>query len=433
MHQAKYRFLLTCLTTTTLGSLCGGTVVGEEAWARFRGPNGTGSGVSAVFPVKWTDDDLNWRVELPGKGHSSPIIWGDYVILQSADEENTEHHVLCFNGSNGRLVWKRSFPADKYQIHNKNSFASASPTVDDERAYVAWSTSEVATLAALNKRGDTVWEKDLGHFVARHGFGSSPIIYEDMVVLPCLQHNGVPQGQPGDDSRPETSFVIALDRKTGTEIWRTTRLSSDSASYSAPCMFNQRGRWEIICCSTANGMFSLDPTSGEQNWSIDVFEMRTVSSPVVADGLLIGSTGSGAGGNYVVAVAAPTDESSTPREVYRVSTQAPYVPTPVPDGELMYLWSDKGIVTCVEAKTGEVVWRERVGGNYSGSPILVNDRLIGTSEDGEVVVLAAGREYKLLGRSELGGPSNSTPAVGHGRIYFRTYSHLISLGGKAST
>lgn len=414
------------LLLTTLVTCFAAPIRAEESWNRFRGPNGTGTGVAAEFPNRWTASDFNWRVELPGLGHSSPVIWDDRIVLQSADEDNTNQYVLCLSAHDGSTVWKRSFPTHSYRIHKKNSFASSSPAVDENHLYAAWSTPENMTLAAFDKHGEIVWQKDLGPYVSRHGYGSSPMLYQDMVIIASLQHNGIDQDAPNAGARPETSFVAAFSKDTGAEIWRTTRRSSGSVSYSVPCIYHANGKTEIICCSTADGMFSLNPADGKVNWEIEVFEMRTVSSPIVAAGLLFGTTGSGAGGNYVVAVKPQTN----PTEAYRVTTQAPYVPTLVSDGELMFLWSDRGIVTCIEAANGKVIWRERIGGNYSSSPILVGDRLIGVSEDGEAVVLSASRRYKLLGRNSLGGPTNSTPAVGHGRIYFRTYSHLISIGGK---
>ena len=430
MHHSSHKTanqLCFVITLTSLFACFTFPLGAEESWNRFRGPNGTGAGVAAEFPNNWTTSEFNWRVELPGKGHSSPVIWDDRVVLQSADDEHTNQHVLCLNAKDGSTLWKRSFPAHAYQIHQKNSFASSSPAVDENHLYAAWSTPENMTLAAFDKNGEIVWKKDLGPYVSRHGYGSSPMLYQDMVVIASLQHNGIDESAPNADARPETSFVAAFNKDTGEEIWRTTRRSSGSVSYSVPCIYEANGKTELICCSTADGMFSLDPADGKLNWEIEVFEMRTVSSPVAVAGLLFGTTGSGKGGNYVVAV----KPQKNPIEVYRVTTSAPYVPTPVSDGELMFLWSDNGIVSCIEAANGEVIWRERIGGNYSSSPILVGDRLLGVSEDGEVIILSASRHYKLLGRNSIGGPTHSTPAVGHGRVYFRTYSHLISIGGKS--
>jgi outer membrane protein assembly factor BamB len=222
--------------------------------------------------------------------------------------------------------------------------------------------------------------------------------------------------------------VVAVDRESGEIVWRTPR-TIDTASYSVPCIYQAPGgEPQLICCSTAEGIFSLDPKTGKQNWSIDVFTMRTVSSPVIAGGLIFGTTGAGAGGNYVVAVR----PGAGPKVAYEIRTQAPYVPTPVACGELLFLWSDKGIVTCLDAASGNAYWQKRVGGNFSGSPVCVNDAIYCIDEEGVVVVLAAGKEYQELGRNALGEPSRSTPAVAGGRMYLRTYSHLISIGGRSS-
>ena len=167
-------FLVVLLTT--LFACCAAPIGAEESWNRFRGPNGTGMGVAAEFPNNWTASDFNWRVELPGQGHSSPVIWGDRVVLQSADKENTNQHVLCLSTKDGSTLWKRSFPAHSYQIHKKNSFASSSPAVDQNHLYAAWSTPENMTLAAFDKNSEIVWQKDLGPYVSRHGYGSSPML-----------------------------------------------------------------------------------------------------------------------------------------------------------------------------------------------------------------------------------------------------------------
>jgi outer membrane protein assembly factor BamB len=271
---------------------------------------------------------------------------------------------------------------------------------------------------ALNHDGQTVWSQDnLGPCVSMHGFGGSPMLCQDLVIL-CNE-------QDKEQENPtQTSSVMAFDRLTGQPRWTTPRMST-SVSYSVPCLRRTGDQTELICCSTAHGIFSLDPDTGTENWSIDVFTMRTVSSPVLVGDLIFGSTGSGQGGNYVVAVR-PGDK---PQVAYKVEQPAPYVPTPVARGDLIFLWADAGIVTCLNATDGRLHWRQRVGGNYSGSPVRVADRLYCVSERGEVVVLAAEKEYRLISRNPLGEESRSTPAVADGRMYLRTDSHLFSLGG----
>jgi hypothetical protein len=166
--------------------------------------------------------------------------------------------------------------------------------------------------------------------------------------------------------------------------------------------------------------------TGQMTWNLDVFEQRTVSSPIAAGGMLFGSTGSGGGGNYLVAV----KPGASPEEAYRVKGLVPYVPTSVADDELMYLFNDKGIASAMELATGEIVWQERIGGEFSGSPILIGDRILMVNDAGEALVLKAGREFELLGTTSLGQPTRATPAVANGRIYFRTDSKLLCLPGE---
>jgi outer membrane protein assembly factor BamB len=177
---------------------------------------------------------------------------------------------------------------------------------------------------------------------------------------------------------------------------------------------------------------SLDPKTGKINWELNgIFQQRTISTPVLIGDLVFGTAGDGGGRRQAIAVRAGSrTEKREPQIAFQITRFAPYVPTPIVYNGLMFLWADNGIVTCVKADTGEQIWNERVGGNYFSSPVCVNGKLYGVSASGELVVLEAGKEFKLLGRSNLEGPSHATPAVSGGVMYIRTESHLISFGGK---
>jgi len=227
--------------------------------------------------------------------------------------------------------------------------------------------------------------------------------------------------------KPGRSSIVALDRQTGEIRWQTRRKST-VATYSAPCILRRKdGPDELILLSRSHGIDSLDPRTGLENWEMPVIDKRTVGSPLVAAGLVFGTTGSGGGGNYVVAVR--PGKGKTPQVAYTIKQHAPYATTLVANGELVFLWYDKGIVTCIHGPSGKVIWKQRVGGNYFGSPVRVQDRLYCISEAGDVVVLAAGREFKLLARNPLGQSSRATPAIAGGRMYLRTLSRLICVGG----
>lgn len=294
--------------------------------------------------------------------------------------------------------------------------------MDEDRVYVAWSDPHATTLKAFSHQGDEIWTVDLGTWISQHGFGTSPIIYGELVILQSSQETSKLEGVP----EPDHSFVVAVDRSSGSIRWKTPR-KIDTASYSVPCIYQpENGPPEIVCCNTGEGIFSLDPETGAENWSSRVFTMCTVSSPILSSGLIFGTTGSGGGGSYVVALR----PGKKPEVKYEFKQQAPYVPTPVCRDSMMYMISDKGIATCMETETGKLIWQERVGGNFSGSLVRVADKIYCMDDEGVVVVLAAEPKYRLIGKFPLGEGSRSTPAVADGRIYLRTYSHLVSLGGK---
>ncbi len=418
------RKLLLALAVTAL-AFGGATASLAQEWTRFRGPNGNGESEATTIPAKWTEQEQNWKVELPGVGHSSPVLWGEKIFLLSADPKTAARYVLCLDTKDGHEIWRREYPGVSHHLHVRSSFASCTPACDDERVFVAWSDPEHTRLLAFDHAGNEQWNIDLGPWVSQHGFGTSPMLYDDLVIVSCSQE---PAKQPGVPD-PKESFIIAVEQSTGKIRWRTER-KIDTTSYSVPSLRkNEAGEDELVCLTTAEGMFGLDPKTGKENWSIPVFSMRTVSSPQLVSGLIFGTTGSGGGGNYVVAV----KPGPNPEEAYRIKEQAPYVPTPIAHGDLLFLWSDKsGVVTCVSAATGKQVWQKRVGGAYSGSPVRAGDKMFCVDEAGLVVCLEAGPEFKELGRTPLGEECRSTPAIAGGRLYIRTISHLISVGGKSA-
>jgi outer membrane protein assembly factor BamB len=410
---------LLMLTTATL--LATASVEAQE-WTRFRGPNGQGQSEAATIPITWTDADYNWKVELPGIGHSSPVVWGDKVFVTSADPDSATLHILCFSTADGKKLWQRDFPSAVYHVHTQNNFASSTPALDADRIYFAWANPEHYNLAALTHDGHDVWQIDLGPFKSEHGFGTSPIVVDDMVVIT-------------NDQEGDNRFLIAVDSATGQQRWRIPRKYADNrqnASYATPCVLEtSRGR-ELIVCSWAHGISSHDLKTGQANWEAPVFKLRPVASPVLADGLILASCGEGGGNNTVVAVRPGSKDERAPELAYAPidRSSAPYIPTICTAGDLAFLWGEKGIVACMDIPSGKMRWRERVGGNFFSSPIRVRDRIYNVSADGEVVVLAAEPEFKLLARNPLGEGTQATPAVAGGKMYLRTASHLISLGGK---
>ncbi|MCX6924567.1 MAG: PQQ-binding-like beta-propeller repeat protein [Verrucomicrobia bacterium] len=387
-----------------------------QEWTRFRGPNGTGISPAKTIPTTWTDKDFNWKLPLPAVGHSSPVVWGDKVFFTTGDDQTKQVSVYGVHAVDGQVLWQKSFPIAPHHKNSYNTFASGSPAVDQHRVYVCWSSPAHYTLMALTHDGRTVWERDLGPFASQHGGSASPIVYEDKVVL----------GKEQDGE----SFLIAVDAATGKTRWQTPRKSLET-TYVTPCVYQpQEGPPVFIFSSHAEGVTAIDPGDGKVLWELgDVFDKRVVSSPIMAAGLIIGTCGSGGGGNYLSAVR-PGSAAKKLEVVYTIKKSAPYVPTSVCVGERLFLWSDGGIVSCVQASSGEVKWQERVGGNYFSSPLWVDGRLFCVSTKGEVVVVEASDRFQLLARNPLGEVTHSTPAVAGGRMYIHTTKSLISVGGQ---
>ena len=252
------------------------------------------------------------------------------------------------------------------------------------------------------------------------------MLIDDLVVITGSQE---PSGKNADAPRPKESYVVAVDKEHGEVRWKTPR-KVDTASFSVPCIHKTAdSKTELLCCSTAEGIFSLDPKTGKENWSEQVFKRRTVSSPLLVAGLVIGTTGQGGGSGNTAYALRPGPK---PEVVYEITQNAPYVPTPVANGNLLFLWSDAGIVSCVKAASGESVWNSKraVSGKFYGSPVRVGDKLFCISDTGNVVCLSATDKFKVLGSYDLKEDCRTTPAIAGGRMYVRTFSHLYSVGGK---
>ncbi len=408
---------------------------GQE-WGRFRGADGAGIARTADLPATWTEKDYNWKVKLPGPGHSSPVVWGKRIFLTCGDPETARRTVLCIDAADGRTIWRSDRTSKPHRMHRDNGYATATPAADEHGVVVTWTTPDEVVLLALDPDGRQVWRRELGPFVSAHGGGTSPIIFGDLVVLANDQEDmqlmapylpkGTPIGPPGKSS------LVAVDRRTGRTRWQIPRRTA-LAAYSTPCVHRpEGGAPELIFSSTAHGITSVDPATGRVNWEVpDLFLDRCVGSPVSAGGLVMASYGQGARGTRLAAVRPGIPSKGIePRLAYDVTQSVPLVPTPLFKDGKAFLWCDDGVVTCLEVPTGVVVWRQRVGGKFYGSPVCAGDRIYCIERGGEAVVIAASESYELLGRVPLGEPGFATPAVSDGVMYIRTLTYLRSLGGK---
>ena len=409
MRHARAFAMIAAMSLSSAAAVVGG---GDD-WTRFRGPNGGGV-VEGRFAADLSEKDFAWTVDLPGKGHASPVVWKDRVYLTSSDADAGKRHVVCLSAKDGSVVWKTDYDFAKYRQHADNSYSSASPAVDDVGVYVAWSTPEKYTLFCLSHDGKELWTQDVGPFKSVQGQGTSPVVVGDVVVL-------------ANDQEGPKSSLLGFDRRTGAMQWKVERASTDKAAMSTPVVFRPRDGSppQVVFTTKEPGFTAVDPKSGQVVWEVPkALGARTVGSPVAADDLVLAACGEGAQHRLLVAVR-PGRPGDEPAVAYKVDRVAPYVPTPVVKGGRVYLWGDAGLVTCLELATGKQVWSEKVGGMYYGSPVCVGDTLWCMSRKGDLVGVRAADAFAQTAKIPLGEPSHATPAVAGGKMYLRTVTKLV--------
>jgi outer membrane protein assembly factor BamB len=343
------------------------------------------------------------------------VIWEDKLFLTSADTATGAQIVSAYDVQTGAPVWQKKFDVPLHHINDLNSYASSTPAVDAQHLYVMWLQDGEVALVALDHDGNEIWRREVGPFKEVHGFGKSPIVVGDLV---CVANDN-----------PAESAIVAFDCESGDVRWKLPRESGTTA-FATPCLLDPSADHKLLLAtSTASGLTAVDAATGEvvwQDFKVDL-DQRCVGSPIVAGGMVFAFSGQGGNGKVLIA-ARPGDRGSPPQEVYRLKQSVPQVPTPVVAGDLLFLWHDRGVVSCYDLATGKQHWRERVGGDYHSSPIKIGDRIFGCSMTGEVVVLAADKEFKLLARNALNEHCAATPAVANHRLYVRTESTLFCIG-----
>jgi hypothetical protein len=423
-----------------------------QNWPSFRGPGASGIADGLDVPTNWnaeTGENVVWKTPISGLGHSSPVVWGDRIFLTSAVSDDpdsffspnpdgridrrsdTSRHswrVFGIDKNTGKILWDQEAyrGTPKIQRHRKNSYASPTPATDGEHV-VAWFGSE--GLYCYDVDGRLLWKQDLGVIDAGASYddtydwsvSSSPIIYKNLVIV-------LADGQ-GD------SFIVAYGVKSGERVWHTPR--DVISSYSTPTIFEGTSRVELV----VNGpekIHGYDPLTGRELWELKGSSKNTTPTPIVAHDLIFVASGyrvkpifairPGAEGDITL----EGDAQSNEYVAWSSKRDGPYLPTPIAYGDYLYILQNNGVLVSYQAKTGEFVFRERVGsgGAFSASPIAADQKLYITSEDGDIYVVRAGPEYELLETNPMGEVCMATPAVSKGRMFIRTQHHLYAVGEK---
>jgi|TARA_B100000809_G_scaffold223878_1_gene233658 outer membrane protein assembly factor BamB len=390
-----------------------------ENWGRFRGPNGKGISTQKGIPVSWTDKDYKWKTPLPGLGHSSPCVWGNHVFVTSALDRGAVRLVISVDAASGKVLWTDRLASRTHSKHSLNSYASGTPASDGKRVFVLFTTDEDTVVRAYDFAGKRLWQTDIGKFYNQHGHGcgTSPIVWRDTVIV-ASQHDG-------------PSVIAGLDAATGKIRWRSERKVKLTA-HSTPVILEREGKTpQLFTSNTGDGLASFDPRNGKLLWRANLFTSRAVNSPFIAGDLVMAITGGGGRGKQLFSVSVDqAGEVGADKVVWSGDRNLPYVPTPLVFGKHLYFWCDNGVVSCLDPKTGKAVWTERVGGKFWASPICIDGKIYNISDKGEVIVIASGTTFKVLGKSQLGEQVHGTPAVAGGRMFLRGFENLYCLEAK---
>lgn len=398
-----------------------------EDWPQFRGPGGQGHSAEQDLPLEWSESrNVVWKTPVPGLGWSSPVVAGGRVWLTTAtDDPRSQDKVslraLAFDAKTGReLVNVEVFQMRGELLNPKNSHASPTPIVEGDRVYVHFGMNGTA---ALTTSGEIVWKTRLP-YESQHGSGGSPALYGDLLIISC----------DGFDA----AYVVALDKRTGKTRWRTFRRRPFSQAYTTPLAIRVGERDQIVSVG-AFRTAAYDPESGKEIWRVSypVGEedgFSNVPQPVFGHGLIFITTGF----QVPILIAVRVDGKGKLAEgdltkdaiAWTLRRGVPYTPSPLLVGDELYVVSDLGVATCLDAETGEIRWQQRLGGNFSASPVYADGRIYFQNENGVTTVIAPGKEFRKLATNTLEGYTFASMAVSDGAIYLRSDSNLYRIGGR---
>jgi outer membrane protein assembly factor BamB len=399
-----------------------------DNWPQWRGPFLNGISSEKNLPTRWSaDENVTWKLPLPSWTGATPIIWGEHIFLNIADGKDL--YLWCVDRTKGEPVWKKQLGSGNTKMRKQN-MSSPSPVTDGKNVWVMTGTG---VLKAFDFAGNELWareiQKDYGRFGLNWGYASSPLLYDDALFLQVL--HGMRTHDP--------SYLLRIDKKTGKTVWRVERptnaITESPDSYTTPALVRQGSSVEIVItggdCVTGH-----DPATGKELWRANGLNpdnnpnYRIVASPVVYEGIVYAPTRV----KPLLAIKAGGRGDVSQSARLWAFDHGPDVPTPVTDGKYFYVVDDRGVMYCLDAKTGQAIWGPRriKPATYSSSPVLADDKLYVTNEEGLTTVLKAGPKFELLAENDLNDYTLSSPAISDGQIFMRTAKYLYCIGKRVS-
>ncbi|UUO09313.1 PQQ-binding-like beta-propeller repeat protein [Blastopirellula sp. J2-11] len=383
--------------------------VSAADWPWWQGITHNNHASGPTPPTEIKEQAVLWKTEIPGRGHSTPILWGGKLYLTTADETASTQSLLAFDANTGENLWSTQVhEGDFMRMNPINSQASPSPATDGTNIFTVFMINDGIWVSAISPEGKILWQQEAGPFRSQDGYGASPLIFESLLIVQA------------DCEGP--GFLAALDRATGEIIWRTAR--PDEYSHGTPTIAEIAGKPQLIL-GGQNRITGYDPQSGELLWSYQGLSRTTVNTPQVLGDVVYAS-----GGNpehLIIALRVDGEGELDPSHLIWEAQKKVYVPTLMVDSDYVYAFGDDGVAVCYNAATGDEHWKKRLGGDFFASPTLIGDLIYIPNEAGELFILKAGPEFELVSSGKLSGAGFASPVIVDGRIYWRTSTHLYCL------
>ena len=395
-----------------------------ENWPGFRGTTGQGISHERDVPTRWSaTSGIAWKTSVPGSGWSSPIVFGDRVFLTTATEKGISFRLLCFDRLTGEVLWDkqviRQEPGNKQKF---NSFATSTPVTDGRMVYtVAFDGG----IAAVSTDGTVVWTNRDYEYYSQHGLAISPILYEDLLIVAFDGSSSGQNPKVGWQIPWDKAVIVAIDKNTGKVRWQGKRGLS-RISHVTPQIFRTNGIDRLIS-SAGDVIQGFDLKTGRKIWTASSPGEGVVPSLVIGEGLVFAASGFGDSAIRAVRTGGIGDVTAT-HIAWETTEDVPKVPSMLYAKPFLFLVTESGVAKCLVAATGEVLWRQRLGGRYSASPVWADGRVYFLSEKGETVVIEAGPEFKEIARNKLEGKCCASPAVSQGNIFIRSERNLYCIG-----
>ena len=394
------------------------SVWAADDWPQFRGPNGDGHADATGLPATWSEtENVRWKTLIPGEGWSSPVILGPQVWMTTALENGKSLRAVCVDKESGKILRNVELfhPADPGPKNPLNSFASPTPVIEPGRVYVSFGHNGNACLAT--QTGAVLWRHQLLKLNHAVGAGSSPMLYRNLFILNC----------DGMDVR----YVAALDKQTGRLVWKTNRSkvitqpSEHNKAYSIPMVLNSGGQDQLVSVG-AHRVSAYEPMTGRELWWCDLPGFSNTPRPIYGHGLVYVGTGFDDPELWALRPGGTGDVTST-HVAWTHKANAALKPSLLLVDDELYMVSDSGTVSCLDGRTGAELWRERIGGQYSASPVYADGRIYCFSQDGKTTVFKPGRAYQAVATNQLDAGFMASPAIAGHALYLRTKTHLYRI------